>query len=83
LWTGTSFITPPFAAMLPLVALSFLIGSAYLYGYPWQRSISNLDALADPSAASGLAAGGAVALGWGAWAGMRACKRPDKMRQSN
>lgn len=33
LWTGTSFITPPFAAMLPLVALSFLIGSAYLYGF--------------------------------------------------
>ena len=32
LWTGTSFITPPLAAMVPLVAMSLLIGCAYLYG---------------------------------------------------
>jgi hypothetical protein len=32
LWTGSSHLTSPFAAMVPLVAMSALIGSAYLYG---------------------------------------------------
>ena len=34
LWGGTwSFVTPPLAAMVPLVAMSLLIGCAYLYGF--------------------------------------------------
>src|SRR5262249_14689837 len=34
LWSGTSsFITPPLVAIVPLVAMSLLIGGAYLYGF--------------------------------------------------
>src|SRR5262249_985174 len=33
LWGGTwSFVTPPLTAMLPLIAMSLLIGCSYLYG---------------------------------------------------
>ena len=38
LWTKTSFITPPFTAMLPLVAIALLIGSAYLTAFRSLRS---------------------------------------------
>jgi 4-amino-4-deoxy-L-arabinose transferase-like glycosyltransferase len=34
LWSGTSsFVTPPLAALAPLVAMSLLIGCSYLYGF--------------------------------------------------
>ena len=48
----------------------FAVASASACWNDWQRLIDNLDVLAYPSAALWLAAGGAIALGWGASASL-------------
>jgi hypothetical protein len=51
-------------------ATQFKLASASVCRSDWQRLVDNLDALAYPLAALWLAAGGAIVLGWSAWASL-------------